>query len=114
MLKDLLRSLFRLSGGQALPAANSYVEYWGSVKNGDWTDLIAAPFDGYLVLFMQYGTQAEVSDVTSWLRACAKTDGYGAGIFIPVRKGDLVNWFASYGQLSGTYYCRFVRLVGGA
>lgn len=109
-LKELLTSLFKLSGSQAMPSAD-YVDL-GVPPNGNWSELYTASFDGYVVLFGIQCTAIEISNITTGLRVKTETS-ISSGIFIPVRKGDQFNVFANYSNTT-EFWFRLVKTIGSS
>lgn len=118
MLKNFLRSLLEafiedkrpFISSQSAPAGET-ISYWGTIQNNSWSSVVAAPCDGYCMLFMQYGSVAEVSNITNGIRCKSQTSDFDAGICVPVKKGDLVNAFAIFTQATECWY-GFKGLVG--
>lgn len=112
-LKEYLGSLFKLSGGQAMPS-NTIIQV-GKPENGVTLDYIA-PSDGYFCLRIVNATNATLAQVETTknriLSLIPTTRSFGA-ISVPVKKGETVSAIARY-EASGGSTCIFVPTVGAS
>ena len=106
-IKKLTNALFKLSGGQAMPSAETIVVSPTSDNNH------IAPSDGYFTLGGEqalgngsylHGTSSGLALITASLA------GQGAKLYIPAKKGSTVFLFASQYKSQNI---TFNKLVGG-
>lgn len=107
---DSIRTLFKLSGSQALPSG-SYINF-DMPPSGQWSQLYTASFDGYVELFGLYFVAVELSNVTTTIRAKSQTT-VSAGCFMPVKKGDIFNVYVEYSSTETAWF-RLVKTVGSS
>lgn len=109
-LKELIRALFKLSGGQAMPSAN-YIDLPLNSPHDTLKDYIA-PCDGYLVVL--------TDDTNGWAECrndninfmYTRSNGDFPSAYMPVSKGQNVKYRLSQAS-SGYHYARFIKLIGG-
>lgn len=92
-LKSLIQTLFKLSGGQAFPALGRV--QLTIPQSGTWSQKYTASFDGYVHMWGFDATYVELSNITTGIRIRTETST-SAGLFIPVRKGDMFNCICKY------------------
>ena len=107
--KTLQNALFKLSGGQAMPAVGRIVIYKGSgtVENQTYTPTK----NGYFCIDNYSPETTARSFIQGSILSYVTQNGGRASIFLPVQKGQQVVYSASG---SGQKTIRFFDLVGGA
>lgn len=104
-LKELIRALFKLSGGQAMPAVSAQIML-NNQQSGNYT----APSDGYFSIGCTAG--GEIPHVNMWSTVDQSSTGsqeFDARSTIVIRKGDTVTWSNS----KVTDFIKFTPTVGG-
>lgn len=106
--KTLQNALFKLSGGQAMPAEGRIVIYEGSetVENQTYTPTK----NGYFCVDNYSEEPTARSYIQGAILNYVTQAGGRTAIFLPVQKGQLVGYSASG---SGQKRISFVDLVGG-
>ena len=104
-LKELLQTLFKLSGSQAMPSGDKVVLM---SQNGPISQEVVAPNDGYLN-FDARGSKANVTYLQS--HALIYSDSsLRHGLMVPVKKSERV---ILYSGCDGLATLTFLRTVGG-
>ena len=109
-VKSLTGTLFKMSGGQAMPSAN-YIDLPLNSPHDTLKDYIA-PCDGYLAVL--------TDDTNGWAECrndnvnfiYSRSNGDFPSAYIPVSKGQNVKYRLSQAS-SGYHYARFIKLIGG-
>ena len=109
--KSLIQSLYKLSGSQAMPS-ESNIDLGSLPTSGTWSETYTAVSDGYFVLFGVYFTAVEISNITKHIRA-KSSSSISAGIFVPVSKGDQVNFYCEYTG-TGSLLFKLVKTIGAS
>lgn len=107
---DYIRTIFKLSGSQALPSG-SYINF-DIPPSKQWSQSYTASFDGYVELFGLDFVAVELSNVTSTIRTKSQTTK-SAGCFMPVKKGDVFNVYVDYSSTANAWF-RLVKTVGSS
>lgn len=109
-IKSYLQTLFKMSGSQSAPKANSYIEL--NVQNGT---TYVAPSDGYVSIASE-NTQG-LARITvegsceSGMNSWGGIEGTSSSLWVRVNKGDMVSFTLE--NLKEVYWARFIRTVGG-
>lgn len=109
-IKSYLQTLFKMSGSQSAPKANSYIEL--NVQNGT---TYVAPSDGYVCTASE-NTQG-IARITvegsceSGMNSWGGIEGTSSSLWVRVNKGDTVTF--TFENLKTVYWARFIRTVGG-
>lgn len=82
-LKQLINTLFKLSGGQALPSGSSID--LPIPTSGQWSQTFTAASDGYVEAYFLNSKAVEISNTTTKIRAKNETN-ISAGAYIPFAK----------------------------
>ena len=106
--KKLVNALFKLSGGQAMPATSRIVIYEGSGTVEDQT--YTPTKNGYFCVDNYSNEPTARSFIQGSILNYVTQSGGRASIVLPVQKGQQVTYSASG---SGNKTIRFFDLVGG-
>ena len=109
-LKEYVRSLFKLSGSQAMPG-NSATDLTFP-QSGQWFEGVVAPHAGYAVLSNGQAQVSELVNRTTGVRSRSASTA-NASVFVPVKKGDILAGMVSYTANEDARFC-VVPLVGSS
>lgn len=107
-LKSLINTLFKLSGGQAMPNYSSPIEHSSS-------GTYVAPYDGYIQVHAVAGAERDESQLsinnTRIANLIATHEGNWLDFIAPVHKGD--NCLVNATGENSSVTARFYKTVGG-
>lgn len=115
--KDLIESLFKLSGSQAMPDTGSYVDF--PVSSGATSGSFVAPYDGYINCTLSNSTAQAWWNIRSNHPTIEQAyvgvtlsmpEGAGSGMYFPIKKGQTF-YFSAHGSTMETL--RIFKIVGG-
>lgn len=107
---DYIRTIFKLSGSQALPSGSSIDLPIPTA--GQWSQTFTAAFDGYVDAYFLNSKAVEISNTTTKIRAKVEAN-ISAGVYIPVRKGDQFNVYFDYTDTTDAVF-KLVKTVGSS